>query len=102
MREKGWRKLYGNRLLVRPDEIMVSSIIATPDSVQAPRAESGVIVQIGHLVSEMYFPVGQRVAFTPHAGITANLGDESLLVITPSEVMGFVDDEPEVSDGAPV
>jgi hypothetical protein len=90
MREKGWRKLYGNRLLVKPDAVFVSSIIATPDSVIAPRAESGVIVEIGHQIDASQFWVNQRITFTPHAGVTANLKDESLMLMTPSEVVFWV------------
>lgn len=104
MRPKGWRKLYGNRLLVKPDEVFISSILATPDSVRVPRPETGVVVELGHTVDEIEFSVGMKIAFTPHAGTVANLKEESLLLITPSEVMAWIAHPlpEEVPDGTPV
>jgi co-chaperonin GroES (HSP10) len=88
-------------MLVKPDEVVVSSVIATPDSVQGPRAESGVIMERGHnLPGE--FALGRRIAFAPHAGTVAELQGGNLLLLTPSEVMAFIESEPEVPDGAPV
>jgi len=92
MRPEGWRFLYGARILVSPDEQILSTIIATPDHVSGPKPESGVIVDLGHGLDGSEFEIGDHIAFRSHSGTTVTLKDQKLLMITPSEVMALLEE----------
>jgi hypothetical protein len=100
--KKPYRKLYGERLLIAPDRQKLSEVIVSPETMREPDSESGVIVDIGHTVSDE-FEVGQRVAFHPGSVEEIKDGDgEALYLIGPMQVIAFLAAVEEDVGGSPL
>lgn len=78
--------ILGNRLVIRPHQRQLSSIIETPEMVQAPGSESGEIIAMGAQVDRSRHWLGQVVAFTPRSGDRLKVGSEEYLILSPLEM----------------
>ena len=93
-------KPLSDRVIVKPldkEEVTASGIVL-PDTVDKEKPEQGEVVAVGPgkildngQVSPMSVKVGDKVVFRKYSPDEVKLGDEEVLVISESDIVGIIE-----------